>query len=224
MKNTYAWAQSVNSNASVVKVLGQIHFCAKALKPILKEEKKVEKKKVVQEAPKPKKVVEEKKKDNVESLPPTDWVLYDFKTFFVNHKDKGGEAVDVWYKNLDWEGWSFWHLHYDKIEGEGLKLHVTNNMLGGFMNRAEHTSKYTFGRIGVLGEEPNLEIKGVWLMRGTELPDGLVKEHSQFEYYNTRKLDPRNNAADDKLVREYFGGAEEGIVEGLKCQTFKWQK
>ena len=27
----------------------------------------------------------EKPKDNVESLPPTDFNLYDFKTFYVNH-------------------------------------------------------------------------------------------------------------------------------------------
>jgi elongation factor 1-gamma len=174
------------------------------LKAITVEEKKPEKKKAA--APvQAKKVVEEKPKDNVDSLPPTNFVLYDFKTFFVNHKDKGGEGVDEWYKMLDWEGWAFWHLHYDKYEGEGEKLHVTNNLLGGFLNRAEFANKITFARMGVFGEEPNLEIKGVWLMRGpNEIPDGLAKDHPQFEYYNKRKMDPRNNADDDKLVREYF--------------------
>ena len=37
---------------------------------------------------------EEKPKDNVESLPPTSFDLYNFKTFYVNHEDKGGAAVD----------------------------------------------------------------------------------------------------------------------------------
>lgn len=96
--------------------------------------------------------------------------------------------------------------------------------MNGFLSRAEHAGKYTFGRHGVFGEEPNLEIMGVWMMRGTEIPDGLAKEHPQFEYYKTRKLDPRNNADDDKLVRDFMGGKEEETINGLKCQTLKWQK
>jgi elongation factor 1-gamma len=224
MKNVSAWAESIYALDSFVKINGNVQLAAKALKPILKAEKKEEKKKEapVQAAPKPK---EEKPKENIELLPPTSFNLYDFKTFFVNHADKAGAAIDQWYKDLDWEGWAFWHLHYEKYEGEGEKIHVTNNLLGGFLNRAEHTNKYTFARMGVFGEEPNLEIKGVWLMRGKdEIPDGLRKQHPQFEYYRTRKLDPRNNPDDDKLVREYFGGQEEGIIEGLKAQTLKWFK
>lgn len=178
-------------------------MCSKPLKPVCIPEPKVEKKKV--EAPKPAPVKkEEKPKDNVESLPPTNFNLLEFKKFYVNHADKKGAAVDEFYKQLDWDGFAFWHLHYDKYEGEGEKLHVTNNLMGGFLNRAEHTHHYCFGRHAVLGEEPNLEIKGVWLMRGTELPDGLVKEHPQFEYYRTRKMDPRNNKEDDALVRAWF--------------------
>jgi elongation factor 1-gamma len=38
--------------------------------------------------------------------------------------------------------------------------------MNGFLNRAEHVNKYTFARHGVFGEEPNLEIKGCWLLRG----------------------------------------------------------
>jgi hypothetical protein len=45
-------------------------------------------------------------------------------------------------------------LEYDIYEGEGAKLHVTSNLLNGFLSRAEHTNKYTFGRMCVLGEEP----------------------------------------------------------------------
>jgi hypothetical protein len=48
----------------------------------------------------------------------------------------------------------------------------------GFLSRAEHTAKYSFARMAVLGEEPNLDIVGVWLCRGKdEIPDGLAKEH-----------------------------------------------
>jgi len=225
MGNVTTWAERIYAHESFVRINGRVLMCAKALKPVIKEEpKKVENKAAPVAAPKPAEKKEDKVKDNVESLPPTSFDLYNFKTFYVNHEDKKGAAIDEMYKILDWEGWAFWHLFYEKYTGEGEKLHVTNNMLGGFMNRAEHTSKYTFGRIGVFGEEPNLEIVGVWLMRGTELPDGLVKEHAQFEYYKTRKLDPRNNKDDDALIRAYFGGAEEEIIEGRRCQSLKWQK
>jgi elongation factor 1-gamma len=217
MKNVNTWAEQCYKLPAMVKICGNVQLCAKALKPVVIVEKKEPKKAAPVAAPKAEKKVEEKPKDNVASLPPTSFDLFNFKTFFVNHPDKSGEAVDEMYKMMDWEGWAFWHLHYDKYEGEGEKLHVTNNLLGGFMSRAEHTSKYTFGRIGVFGEEPNLDIKGVWLMRGTELPDGLAKEHPQFEYYHRRKLDPRNNKDDDKLIREYWGCAEGKTAEGAVC-------
>jgi elongation factor 1-gamma len=151
--------------------------------------------------------------------------VYDFKTFFVNHPDKKGAAVDEWYKMLDWEGWSFWEFHYEKYTGEGEKLHVTNNLMGGFLSRAEHVNKYCFARHGVFGEEPNLEVKGVWLCRGPkEIPDGLKKEHPQFEYYKYRQLDPRNKKEDDTLIREYFGGEVDDIIGGMKAQTLRWVK
>lgn len=223
MKNVTAWAESVYALESFKKSYGNVMLCGKALKPHLKEEKKeVKKAAPAQAAPKKK---EEKPKDNIDLLPPTKFDIYDFKTFFVNHADKAGAAVDEWYKMLDWEGWAFWYLQYDKLPGECAKVHVVNNLLGGFLSRAEHTNKYTFARMGVFGDEPELDIQGVWLMRGKdEIPDGLQRDHAQMEYYKTRKMDPRNNAADDKLVREYFSGKEETVIDGKMCQTLKWFK
>jgi len=37
-------------------------------------------------------------------------------------------------------------------------------------------------------------------------------------------MDPRANKDDDKLVREFFGGAEEDTMGGYKCQTLRWFK
>jgi len=129
---------------------------------------------------------------------------------------------------LDWEGWSYWFFEYEKYGKEGTVLYSTNNLLGGFLSRGEHTTKYTFGRHGVFGDEPNLNIYGVWLCRGPkELPDGLTKEHPQFEYYKHRQLDPRNNKKDDLLVREFFSKKEEDVFESLdgqKAQTLRWHK
>lgn len=61
-------------------------------------------------------------------------------------------------------------------------------------------------------------------MRGQEVPDGLAKEHPQFEYYVAKKLDPRKNKADDTLVREFMGGKVGEKMNGMICQTLKWHK
>ena len=213
-----AWVEKIFAAPESVKVLGKIQLCAKPMKPscVADVVVKKEEKKALAAAPKKEVKKEEVKKDNVASLPPSPWVVYDFKTFYVNHKDKYGEAVDVWMKELDWAGWSFWHFHYEKYGSEGTKLHVTNNMLTGFLSRAEHINKIAFARMGVFGEEPNLEITGVWLLRGTEIPDGF-KEHPQFEYYKVRKMDPRKVDEDLKMIREYFGKQEDDMVMGMKA-------
>jgi len=200
-------------------------MCAKPLKPVTKEVEAPKKKEAAPAAAAPKKK-EEKVKDNVESLGETPFVLYDFKTFFVNHPDKKGAAIDEWYKINDWSanGWSFWHFHYDIYEGEGDKMHIANNLMGGFLSRAEHVNKYSFAKHAVLGEEGSLQIMGCWFMRGQVIPDGFEKEHPQFEYYKTRKLDPQNKKEDDVLIRSWFGGKEGDIINGLKCQTMRWVK
>jgi len=87
-----------------IAVCGHVKACAKGIKPVLKvEEKKKQEPKKKEEAPKkPKKeeVDDEdeaaKKKDinPLDALPPSNFDLFNFKTFFVNHKDKGGEGVD----------------------------------------------------------------------------------------------------------------------------------
>jgi elongation factor 1-gamma len=171
-KNVETWALAYYANEVVVKHEGKVQLAAKPLKPVLMEEKKAPKV-VAQVAAKPKEVAV-KVKDNVESLPPTPFVIYDYKTFLVNHPDKGGVGMDESYKQIDWDGWSYWFFHYEKFGKEGQVLFSTNNLVTGFLSRAEHTSKYTFARHGVFGEEPNLEVMGVWLCRGPkEIPDGL---------------------------------------------------
>ena len=41
------------------------------------------------------------------------------------------------YKQLDWNGWAFWKFEYDIYPGEGEKEHITNNLMNGFLSRAE---------------------------------------------------------------------------------------
>jgi elongation factor 1-gamma len=96
--------------------------------------------------------------------------LFAFKTFFVNHKDKRGEGMKFFFDNYDKNGYSIYFLHYDKYEGEGTVMYQTSNLLNGFLQRIDHFRKHTFAAHAILGEEPNLEIEGVWLFRGKGIP------------------------------------------------------
>ena len=90
---------------------------------------------------------------------------------------------DLWAK---WETGALvlYYVKYQKYEGEGEKVHLTNNLMNGFLQRMDDKlRKHSLGVMGVYGEEPNLEIKGVFIWRGSKIPLPMV-EHPQFEYYD----------------------------------------
>lgn len=132
--------------------------------PKKKEEPKKAKKEEVEEEP-----VEKKEGNPLDSLPPTTFKFFDFKTLFVNAPDKN-EAMDFFWKNFDANGFSIWYIKYIKYEGEGVKLYLTSNLKDSFMQRLDHFRKYGFGVHGVYGEEGNYEIRGMWVWRGLEHP------------------------------------------------------
>ena len=74
----------------------------------------------------------------------------------------------------------------------------------------------------VTGEEPVLEIEGVWLFRGTVIPQEAI-DHPQFEYYKVRRLD-LDNKDDVALIREFWGATVGGQANGRKIQSVSWHK
>jgi len=81
-----------------------------------KEEKKDEKKSKDDsgdEEPK-----EKSEKNHLDSLPPSTFNLFDFKTLFVNAPNKN-DALDFFWKNYDNAGYSIYFVTYIKAEGEG---------------------------------------------------------------------------------------------------------
>ena len=123
---------------------------------------------------------------------------------------------------LDKAGWSFWDLRYIKYTGEGEVLYKTNNLLNGFIQRAEPFNKYSFGVHMIYGEEPNLDIKGVWMWRGHDIPN-LMLEHPQFEFYNTKKLDI-DNEADREYIKDVWCAKDGPLKDGTPIQNWKYQK
>jgi elongation factor 1-gamma len=230
--NVSAWIENFVKLPEVVRRIGNVKFSAKALKPTNVAEKKKE------EAPKP--VAAPKKpaptgddeetekkpsgKNPLDLLPPSKFVLPDFKTYFVNLGDKKAtEGMDHFFQNYDPEGYSIFFVHYDKYEGEGVVLYQTSNLMNGFIQRMDDKFRnYCFSMAAILGEEPNLEIQGVWMFRGKGIPQEMI-DHPQFEYYQRRELDV-TKAEDKKLITEFWSAKPESIANGLKVQECKMFK
>ena len=152
-------------------------------------------------------------------LPPTPFKLDDFKREISNAPDRSVVLADFWTK-YDAAGWSLWKVVYQKYEGEGVVDYLTANLMNGFIRNLDHFRKYAFAGYGVYGSAGNFDIKGVWLWRGTEIPEEW-REHQSFEYHNFEKLD-HTNEAHRKLVEEYWIKTKEGdAVEGLPVYEAK---
>lgn len=199
-----------------------------------KDEKKEEKKK--DEKPKKEEKKEEKPKkeehdDEEEAkpkevkyeFPKTDFNLDAFKTLFVNEPDKK-KAFEFLWKNLDLNALSIWKITYDKLPTECKKVIQTKNLMQGFMDRAELSRKHAFGSLGVYGDEPELDIYGVWLWKGVDILAPL-KEHQQYDVFKYAKLDTTKEE-DRKLVEDYWTNTDpEGLkVEGRTVQIMKFFK
>ena len=78
---------------------------------------------------------------------------------------------------------SFYFVHYEKYEGEGRVLHQFNNLLNGFLQRMDDKMrKHSLCVLGVYGQEPDLEIMGVYFWRGVGVIEPML-EHPQYEFY-----------------------------------------
>lgn len=134
--------------------------------------------------------------------------LFDFKTLIVNHKDKR-EALQTLWKNWDDNAFSFYFVHYQKYEGEGKLVHVTNNYINGFLQRMDDKlRRHCLLTLGVYGDEPSLEVMGVFFWRGSGIIEPMI-EHPQFEFWEKRKLDISGSAADRELVEHFWEVQEE---------------
>lgn len=221
-------------------VLGKIEYPEKPFHPCIvkteepkkeqkKQEKKEDKKEEKKEEKKPAKKEEEddddikEEKAKVYTFPDTKFDLFAFKTLYVNAPNKHDAMKFLW-ENYDDNAFSFWHLTYDKLPSEGKKLFLTNNLMNGFIDRADACRKYCLGVHGVYGDEPELDVKGIWMWRGTDILEPL-KEHQQFEVYKYKKLDPKN-AEDKQLIEDYWTKLEEDkdVVEGKIARTLKYFK
>lgn len=233
MPNVASWLETLVKLPEVVRRVGNVKFAGKAIKATHVLEKKKEEPKPAaapkkvekaadaedgEEAPAP------RKGNPLDHLPPSKFVLPDFKTYFVNlGEKKATEGMDHFFQNYDPEGYTIYFVHYDKYEGEGVVLYQTSNLMNGFLQRMDEKFRnYTFSMMAILGDEPNLEIQGVWMFRGKGIPQEMI-DHPQFEYYQRRELDVKNEA-DKKIISDFWAGKVDSIANGLKIQECKMFK
>ncbi len=113
----------------------------------MKEAKKVE------EKPKPPAPKKEEKKVNPLDLIETSFDFFQFKTDLANSTDRNA-TLDKFFKEMDRKAFSIYHLKYDKAEGEGEKIYMTNNLIGGWLQVSLTflASAYCNGLVGLCPE------------------------------------------------------------------------
>lgn len=221
--NVEAWWKGIAENEHYIKRNGKVNLCGRPIKPQVIAKPKEEKKKAAP-APAPKKEEKKEKEINpLEALPPSSFNMYDFKTFFVNEPDQKGKGMEELWKQYDAEGYSFWLAEYEKYEGEGEQLFLTQNLMNGFLQRADHFRKHAWATMAIVGDEPNLDIVSVWMFRGQVIPQEMI-DHPQFEYYKKTKLD-HTNEEHKKLISEFWCFKQgDGKLQGRTVQDAKMHK
>lgn len=118
-------------------------------------------------------------------------------------------------------------MKYQKYGDEGQVQYKFSNLLAGFMQRCDpKLSRFAFARMLMLDEEPKLEIEGIWMFRGQEIP-AAMDDHPQFEYFDKKKLDFMNNEEHYKMVGEFFGVGKDlatATCMGRKVAEQEWFK
>ncbi|KAL3830339.1 hypothetical protein ACJIZ3_019141 [Penstemon smallii] len=196
------------------KIIGDVSQ-AKAIPPVAskkpaqpkeaaKPKPKVEPKKEVKKEVKPKEVEEEeeapkpKAKNPLDLLPPSKMILDDWKRLYSNTKTNFREvAVKGFWDMFDPEGYSLWFCDY-KYQDENTVSFVTLNKVGGFLQRMDLARKYAFGKMLVIGSEPPYKVKGLWLFRGTEVPQFVIDECYDMELYEWTKVDINDEAQKER--------------------------
>ena len=106
------------------------------------------------------------------------------------------------FETYDPAGYTIYYCKYEKYEGEGVVHYQTSNLMNGFLQRIDHFRNHAFAMMAILGEEPSLEIEGVWLFRGKGIPQEMI-DHPQFEYYTKRELDVTKDE-DKQLITDFW--------------------
>jgi elongation factor 1-gamma len=136
-------------------------------------------------------------KHPLDLLPRASLPLDEWKRQYSNIKSTS-EAMDWFYKNVNFEEYSLWKVDY-KYNDELTLTFMSNNLVGGFFARLEASRKYIFGAASVFGVNNDSVIKGAFVIRGQEW-EPAFDVAPDYESYSFTKLDP--NSEEDRAFIE----------------------
>nr|CCC95841.1 unnamed protein product [Trypanosoma congolense IL3000] len=142
----------------------------------------------------------EKKKPNpLDALPPSPFVLDNFKREYSN-TDTRTVAAPYFFSNYDPNGYTTFWCRYKYNEDNKMQF-MTANLVRGWFQRMEHTRKYAFGVALIIGEEKRHDIVALWVFRGKGMPD-IVKDVEDTELFDWEEI-PDIKAQSERIT-DYF--------------------
>jgi len=239
--NTNRWFTTIVNQPEFLAVVPEVKLAEKAAAPAKVEKPKAEKAEKPKEEKKAEKPKEEKKpakmeeadeeeeesfedkednrkKNPLDLLPKSKLVLDEWKRMYSNN-DTRSVALPWFWEHYDPEGYSMYWATY-KYNHELSKVFMTNNLITGLFQRLEKLHKYAFGSVVIFGDEPNLEIRAVWVFRGQGIPADMT-ECDEAEHYEWKPVD-LHDASQKELVQDYF--AWDGNMGGKKFNCAKAYK
>ena len=212
--NITRWFNNIMNTKECIKAYGKTILCKTPVKPFINKININKEKNKGNNINNNKKNEKEQKSNNnnnetktkkeinpLDALPPSKFILEDFKRSFLNNKNKS-EAIKNFWESFDPEGYSFWWMEYQNPPSEGKILFRTSNAKNFFLQKLDSFRKYCFAVHGVYGVEGDYKIRGVWMWRGKEIPKE-IKENDYYDYMTIRNLDP-NSKEDVELINDYW--------------------
>jgi len=148
-----------------------------------------------------------KPKSKLDLLPPTKMDLDTVKRLaFAVRPFNPNFFEELLKDHWDPDGWSWWTASY-KYNDENKVLYMTGNLIGGFTQRCDAVRKYAMGVMNIIGNEdeetPPFPVAGAFLFRGREIPDEMMVENPDSEYYEWKQVDITNPQQLEQL-KQYF--------------------
>lgn len=139
------------------------------------------------------------------------------KKLFFNKRPINEKFFEEFWPTFDEAGYTFYIQKYN-YNAENLVYFQAQNLLGGYLQRAESCRKFAFGVIMLCGKDEETSpynACGCWLFRGKNmLPE--MKDHVSAEYYTWTPT------KDKEMIKKYFMADEiQGEGKVLDRRYFK---
>lgn len=212
--NVNRWYLTIVNQQQAQAVIGEVKLCEKMMQVDPNAAPPAKKKPAKKQQPKQQPKQQKKKKKQVnplDALPPTKFILDEWKKVYSNAKVTKEGAMPWFWENFDAAGWSIWWADY-KYNDECKVLFKTANLIGGFIQRLDKLRKYGFGVVLIFGseEKQDMAIKSCWLFRGQDVPQEM-HDNPMAEYWTFTKADV---AAQKALIEDFW--AWDGEFKGIE--------